>query len=394
MPGIHSRYHYLLFCMPFIIAYFGSYACITLYEQYRLLERRRNRNIWYSWVLVLLMSLSFGGVTIWCMHYVSLSGVRFLSIENLHLEYRIDLTIISFLSSVALTCIGILIASIDPDFTDDRMEVQAKFVEEAKKLSISQLRNLPNRNEVIGQSLFRNMRHLSLAAFFVASGVCVMHFIGMLAMVFDGHIIWKPGYVAASVILAYIVSWIGLWLIFRLLTLFPDVEIYRLISSFIIAAAVNGVHHAGMAAGDIHYDPETIVTDSKSLIGQDEAIVYSMFAASLFLWISFTISIADLRSKYFERESFQQKVDVIATALFKSGHSNELFLNGYFAIKAAVNARSNAVSSAFSNNLVQSKSNASSAFHRQISMPIPMEISQGSPSNDAAINELRDLENV
>lgn len=374
--------------MPLIIAYFGSYACITLYEQYRLVQKNRDRSYWYSWMLVLLMSLSFGGVTIWCMHYVALTGVGVTEKYDVHMEYRLDLTVISLISAVLLTSVGIVIASQDPEFADDRQDVTAKFVEMAKTLSISQLKHIPNRNRVILKKLFRNMVQLGMAAFFVAGAVCVMHYVGMLSMVFQGEIVWNSGVIAATVILAYIVSWIGLWLIFRLLSLYPDVEVLRIVSSIVIAGAVNAVHYTAMTGAEIHLDLDKYVPVGR-YISQDEAIIYSVLAATLFLWMTFTLSIADLRSKYFDYEGFQQKIDTMAKELMKSPDLKDTFLKDYLAIKAARKAKANAVVNGINNKML-----ILGAYKNRATFPMPTIDSQCIRHVGDANNEVRNVEKV
>lgn len=172
------------------------------------------------------MGISFGGVTIWCMHYLALTGASDMNHFNqMNVTYRLDLTLISLLSAMVLTSVGVLLVTRDRSFALDRMDIEANFVEAAKKLSITDIRKIPKRKTIIWRRLFCNMNQLCIAALFVAGAVCVMHYMGMMSMVIQGYISRNAGVVAASVILAYIVSCIGLWLIFRLLTLFPDEEI-------------------------------------------------------------------------------------------------------------------------------------------------------------------------
>ena len=67
-------------------------------------------------------------------------------------------------------------------------------------------------------------------------------------MVFEGHIKWNPGIVAASVIIAIIAASAAYWILFRLLSLFPDLEVLRIACAVIMSLAVNGMHYTGMVS--------------------------------------------------------------------------------------------------------------------------------------------------
>jgi NO-binding membrane sensor protein with MHYT domain len=59
--------------------------------------------------------------------------------------------------------------------------------------SLQAVRNIKHKNVVIAENLFRNPLPLFIGGFFIACGVCIMHYIGMMAMVFDGVMEWNSG---------------------------------------------------------------------------------------------------------------------------------------------------------------------------------------------------------
>ncbi len=67
----------------------------------------------------------------------------------------------------------------------------------------------------------------------------------MWAMSFDGHIVWDEGIIAASILIALVASTAAFWILFRLLSLYPHMEVLRLASAFIMALAVCGMHYTG-----------------------------------------------------------------------------------------------------------------------------------------------------
>ncbi len=72
-----------------------------------------------------------------------------------------------------------------------------------------------------------------------------MHYLGMWAMSFEGHIVWDEGVIASSIVIALVASTAAFWILFRLLSLYPHMEILRIASSLVMALAVCGMHYTG-----------------------------------------------------------------------------------------------------------------------------------------------------
>jgi NO-binding membrane sensor protein with MHYT domain len=87
-------------------------------------------------------------------------------------------------------------------------------------------------------ALVKNPVTLVVGGVVTASGVCVMHYLGLQAVVLDAVIVWNSGIVAASVIIAIVAATAAYWILFRLLALYPQVEALRLLSSIVAAVAV------------------------------------------------------------------------------------------------------------------------------------------------------------
>ena len=139
--------------------------------------------------------------------------------------------------------------------TMDRSDFINGFVAKVETMRIAEIRHKKHANEFIGSALFTNLLPLAIGGLFIAAGVCVMHYIGMMAMVFDGTILWDGGIVAASVLIALVAATAALWIMFRLLAMFPNIELLRVACAGVAAVAVNGMHYTGMAAATFHYIP-------------------------------------------------------------------------------------------------------------------------------------------
>jgi NO-binding membrane sensor protein with MHYT domain len=318
------------------IAFFGSYACITLYEQYRLCSKVNKPKLMHPYLLLLLMAVSVGGVAIWAMHFVAMAGVQFYREDNherVFARYRIDLTIASLVIVIFVSYAGLYICSTDKAFTQDQAEVIDSYVEEVRMKTIQEIKAIDSKRKLLAKSLFKNLKFFALGGVCIAGGVCVMHYIGMKAMVFDGYIRWNIGIISASVIIALVAGSAALWILFRLLALFPEVELLRFASAIIMAVAVNGMHYTGMAAGTFVHDP-TIHPSLDGTVDQSTAVLASLVSAAIFLWITFILASADLRVWYYHLAFIVREADIRAEYYKKSNNGElDLFLEDYLTLR-------------------------------------------------------------
>ena len=73
-------------------------------------------------------------------------------------------------------------------------------------LPLDLIRRIKNVRTVLLSNMLHGLERLIVAGVTAAGGVCIMHYLGMQAMVFDGVIEWNGGIVAASVIIAIVTS--------------------------------------------------------------------------------------------------------------------------------------------------------------------------------------------
>ena len=257
------------------------------------------------------MAMSIGGVAIWCMHFVGMSAVTLYSPsgQQLQMGFRLDLTLVSLLVVLALTYMGLYIGTRDKRFTMDRSDFINGFVAKVETMSIAEIRHMKHANEFIGSSLFTNLLPLAIGGLFIAAGVCVMHYIGMMAMVFDGTILWNGGIVAASVLIALVAATAALWIMFRLLAMFPNIELLRVVCAVVAAVAVNGMHYTGMAAATFHYIPNKPKDFTSPVTGSEEATTGAIIAAAIFVCFVFIIAVSDLRVWYHNLSKIYYELD-------------------------------------------------------------------------------------
>lgn len=287
------------------IAFIGSYGVIILYEQYRLSSKENVSKLFSPATLLLGMGMSLGGVAIWAMHFVAMASCTFINplddSLSLPVRFRIDLTIGSLVIVIATCCVALYIATKDKEFTKDSRDVVDEYIAELQSKSINEIRNMKNKYAFLKQSLFRNMSPLIIGGLLAATGVCVMHYMGMDALVLpQGLIVWNPGIIAASCIIAVIASTAALFILFRLLALFPNIELLRVVCACVMSIAVNGMHYCGQAAA--HFEMNTDLSrdtgNIDNTVDQTTAVYGVLVASVLLIYMIITISIADLRVWY------------------------------------------------------------------------------------------------
>ena len=245
---VHSVFHGEYIALSFGLAFVGAYVAIHICEQFRLSSRENQSKILSRRMLLVLMACCIGGVAVWSMHFVGMAAVSFQDGDgnDLPLRYRYDLTLVSLAVMIVLAYVGIYICSRDDVYMIDKIDTIDAFIEDAKKMSISEIRTLKiNPLMITFLALTKNVHVLLAGGIVTAAGVCIMHYVGMQAVVLDARIEWNYGVVAASVIIAIVAATAAYWILFRLLALYPQIEVLRLASSIIAAVAVNGMHYTG-----------------------------------------------------------------------------------------------------------------------------------------------------
>ena len=291
------------------IAFFGSYAGINMYEQFRLCVKDNKSKFVPRSALLFLIACCIGGIAIWSMHFIAMAGITLISPDGSHIgvKYRVDYTIISLIAVVLLCLGGLIISSNDSDFTKDKDEFLDGFVKNSRLMSIADIRQMIKKDAYLIKVLLRDLPRLVIGGVLTAAGVCVMHYLGMEAMVFPGRIQWNFGIIAASVIIAIVAASAAFWILFRFLALLPHLEILRVLSAFIMSLAVNGMHYTGMQAATFVYTPSKSVSNVM-IISNQNAISGTIAAMTILLSVVLLIALADLRKWYSELARISKEV--------------------------------------------------------------------------------------
>jgi NO-binding membrane sensor protein with MHYT domain len=193
MPTLMSSGHDLFYvALSFVISAVGAFVGLSAIVQMNATGRAgRLLNLASA-------SVALGGIGIWSMHFIGMLSLRMA----MGVSYSLPETLVSLVAAIGAAALAL------------------QFV--AK-----------------GQSLPR----LLGAGTALGLAVCVMHYLGMYGMRFNGFFQWSSELVGVSIVIALVAATAGLWLAFAARGVTA-----RLLASVIIAGAVCSMHYTGMAA--------------------------------------------------------------------------------------------------------------------------------------------------
>lgn len=184
---LDSDYSPSIVVLSYFIAFLGSYVAISLCEQLRICYMySKNRFNVVKWFL--LTGVAVGGVAIWAMHFIGMSSMSIkhpTTHENLDIYFDIGISIASLLAVTVMVTVGVVVSSYDPLFMKSKAEIIEMFVENAKKLSMKEIKTMSAKT-VLLIICTKNLSTLVIGGVIAGSGVSVMHYIGMEAMEFQG----------------------------------------------------------------------------------------------------------------------------------------------------------------------------------------------------------------
>ena len=311
---LHPEY----IALSFAIAFSGSYCGIHLSEQFRLCSKENKPKILGKKALMMMMSISIGGVAIWANHFVGMAAVGFIDpFENsIQLQYRYDKTMLSLIVVIALCYLGICVSSCDNFFTIDKREVIKSYVDGVRELNITEIKKLhTSLIYVVFKALTINITRILLGGVVTGAGICIMHYIGMSAVVIDADIEWNVGVVIASVLIAVIAASAAFFILFRLLAIYPNIELLRLTCAIIITIAVNGMHYTGMSAATYTYHEGKSADNYKPVGDVHTLATWVIIASIVILWIATHLVIADIRSWFYVSSESVRETDTLIKLL-------------------------------------------------------------------------------
>jgi diguanylate cyclase (GGDEF)-like protein len=228
------------------ICWLASAVAISLLHRARA-SQGRTRAVWVG------LDAAVSGCGIWATHFVAMLAYD----PGTGAGYNIPITLISLVFAIAISAVGLGIASLD-----DRQSTVA------------------------------------LGGAVVGIGVAAMHYTGMMALELPARIVWSPGIVLASVVFGGVFAAIALVVAVR-----GDDRHHTVAATALLTIAIVSHHFTAMGAVTLVPDP-TLVTDELTIAPAALSFLTAV-AAFAILGISLVASMLDRRSS---TELHQQKV--------------------------------------------------------------------------------------
>jgi len=240
-PLLAGQYDWNLVALSIVIAVCASYTALDMTAR-TAGAKGRSRISW-------LMGGSFSmGLGIWAMHYIGMLAFRL----PVPISYDVPTVLFSLLAAVAASAVALFVVS-----RKDR-----------------------SHRYFIGGSLAMGI------------GIAAMHYSGMSAMRLAAHMVYNPAFVALSIVIAIVVSFVALHLAFRFRDQAQSSTRVRFGSAIVMGLAIASMHYTGMAAVCFHHVPATLPT--ANAVSVSDLGVFSIAAITFaVLGLSLLGSLAD-----------------------------------------------------------------------------------------------------
>ncbi len=211
--ALAGTYDYRLVALSVVIAICASYAALDLAGRV-MAAAGHSRRIWLAGGATVM------GLGIWSMHYIGMLAFTL----PIPVQYDWPTVLASLLAAILASAVALYVVS-------------------RPRMGIA--------NAAIG-------------SMFMGAGIAAMHYIGMEAMRLAGMCHYSTPIVAASVLLAVAISFVGLWLLFHSREETAANAWRKPVSAVFMGAAIPIMHYTGMAAST--FSPSTVAPDLSNAV--------------------------------------------------------------------------------------------------------------------------------
>ncbi len=220
-PALIGRYDYHLVALSVVIAICASYASLDLAARVTA-ARGNSRALWLAGGAVAM------GIGIWSMHYI---GMLAFSLP-IPVFYYWPTVLLSLLAAVAASAVALYVVS----------------------------------------RPIMDIWHAAFGSIFMGTGIATMHYVGMDAMRLAAMCHFNWPLVVLSIVLAVVISFVALLLVFRAREDSQANFARKLMSAVVMGAAIPTMHYTGMAAASFTptgINPDLANSVSPSSLGID-----------------------------------------------------------------------------------------------------------------------------
>lgn len=277
MEHVHGSYDSLLVVFSYIIASAASYTAFDLAG--RVASSTGKSRI--AWLLFGATSLGMG---IWSMHFVGMLAFKL----PFSIEYDLIIVLISVLAAIAAAFITL---------------------------------------QVVGRNQLTR-RRLLVGALLLATGISIMHYVGMTAMLIE--VTYNPVIFLLSILIALVASIAALWLSFYFRKSDQRENHWKKIGSGIImGAAIAGMHYTGMAAVTFHSSNKSALFYG---VIMDQHWLAYFIATGILITLSLSLAGVYISKRFAGKESEMMHNEKWYKSLFDNNQDGILSVDLHFRI--------------------------------------------------------------
>ena len=286
------------------VAFIGTHAAVSMSEQFRLALSTPTNPIKIYGMLV-LVSLSLGGVAFSGTQYIVFQSLRLRTFDNKIITLQFDpyMVLGSALVASFLTFVSILVASKDECFNKSQTEIMNIFItRESPTHTLAEIRQM-SKTRIITNVCIRSLGCIIASGIIAGGAICLSRYMGVLSVQFPGTVEYDDGMVATSIILSMAGIISLYWIFFRILSVFPSLEILRTLCSVIGMTVIACVHYIRVINVKFLYNTEKLPLPRGS---EDSVDIFLgvLTSAVLFSFLLLSFALSDLRT-WLQRTSTQ-----------------------------------------------------------------------------------------
>ncbi len=274
------------------------------------------------------MALSFGGVAVWSHNFIMLSDLRIqLPAGNWSdIDFKLIPLVTTLLTSICLSFLGFYVSAQDKMFAKSKQQIVEQFVADANKMSMKQIKKITNLKMMFIIST-QSLHYLLLGGIVTGSGVNLTMCLGMWSLAFTQiDVVWNVGAICGAVAFAWVASTIALWILFRLLSLYPHIESLRLLSASVMALMI-GVSHLLVQDGVNFRVNSFVASETAGQPVKNHLHIYVVFYGVLIASVAFCfmlvmVSMSDLRSWLYQLSAQNSNHELLLERLAKENPLN------------------------------------------------------------------------
>ncbi len=290
------------------VAFIGIYLAVCAAEKLRgEFLKYRKPTLAQMLPSFLMLGVAIGGVAFWGVHSIGMASMT-LKDDNgnvVPIKYNIGVSVFGILLGFLAEVFGMVIGCNDSLYAKSKAEILEIFVE---SISIDEILNA-SEFQVLFLLATRKLTYIIVGGSLAGAGLIGSHFIIIALMQFPGYIVWNAGIVVAVIVTSILAVIPAYWLFFRLLSIYPDIELLRIAIAFIGAIGICGMHYFAIFASDfkIGYSKTTTLSWDAGTMSQDDMLYPILLSAMILLWVITMILFADLRTKLMLIESIYRR---------------------------------------------------------------------------------------